>query len=223
MDALLRQEKFANLLDLVKPGDRNPALESKVRTAVGTAAAGLRERDKAEELLRQAIELDPRATAPKIQLARLLLGTKPDEADKIIDQAIAANPHTAEALQVKGEMLRSRGDQAGAMGLFDEALKIDPKNVLARLSRANLNIILGKYKAADDDLDPILKSAPNNFTENYLRGLELATKQDYAGADRIFDRISPGFSVFWTGYYLQGATKLALGQPAQAEAILGNI
>src|SRR5438874_11686495 len=48
-DALLRQEKFADLLNLVKPGDRAPALESKIRTALGTAEAGLRDRDKAED------------------------------------------------------------------------------------------------------------------------------------------------------------------------------
>ena len=219
MDALLRQEKFANLLDLIKPDDRTPALESKIRTALGTAEAGLRDRGKAEELLRQAITLDPTAVRPKIQLARLLTGTKPEEADKFIDEAIATDPHSAEALQVKGEMLRGRGDQDGAIRLFDEALKIDPKNVLAHLSRANVNIALGKYKLADEDLDPVLKSSPNNFMANYLRGLELAKRQDYAAADRIFERISPAFSVFWAGYYLQGATKLALGQSAQAEAM----
>jgi putative PEP-CTERM system TPR-repeat lipoprotein len=222
MDALLRQEKFADLLDLVKPGDRAPALESKVRTALGTAEAGLRDRDKAEDLLRGAVKLDPTAVRPKIQLARLFTGTKPEEAGKFIDEAIAANPRSAEALQVKGEMLRTQGDQDGAVRLFDEALKIDPKNMLAHLSRANVNIALGKYKVADEDLDPILKSSPNNFMANYLRGLELAKKQDYAAADRIFDRISPAFSVFWAGYYLQGATKLALGQSAQAEALLAK-
>jgi putative PEP-CTERM system TPR-repeat lipoprotein len=222
MDAMLRQEKFADLLDLVKPADRTPALESKVRTALGTAEAGLRDRDQAEKLLREAVKLDPTAVRPKIQLARLLTSTKPEEADKSIDEAIAANPRSAEALQVKGEMLRSRGDQDGAIRLFDEALKIDPKNTLAHLSRANINIALGKYKVADDDLDPILRAAPNNFMANYLRGLELAKKQDYAAADRIFDRISPAFSVFWAGYYLQGTTKLALGQSAQAEAILAK-
>ena len=100
-DALLRQEKFADLLDLVKPGDRAPALESKVRTALGTAEAGLRDRDKAEDLLREAVKLDPAAIRPKIQLARLLTGTKPEDAGKIIDEAITANPRSAEALQVK--------------------------------------------------------------------------------------------------------------------------
>src|SRR6266478_2809703 len=42
VDALLRQDKFADLLDLVQPGDRNPALESRVRTALGIAATGTR-------------------------------------------------------------------------------------------------------------------------------------------------------------------------------------
>ena len=221
-DALLRQEKFADLADLVKPDDRDPVLESKVRSALGIAAAGMNDRNKAETLLREAIKLDPGALRPKIQLARLLTGAKPEEADKIIDEAITANPRSAEALQVKGEMLRSRGDQEGALRLFDQALKIDPKNTAAHLSRANVNIALGNYKAADEDLDPILKAGPNNFMANYLRGLEFAKQQKYPEADRIFDRSSPGFPMLWSGYYLQGATKLALRQYAQAEAILGK-
>jgi predicted Zn-dependent protease len=40
-DALICQEKFADLIDLVQPGDRAPLLESKLRTALGAAAAGL--------------------------------------------------------------------------------------------------------------------------------------------------------------------------------------
>src|SRR6516225_11167056 len=174
VDALLRQAKFADLVDLVKPADRDPVLESEVRTALGTAAAGLNDRDRAETQLREAIKLDPSAVRPKIQLARLLSGTKQEEADKTIDEAIAADPHSAEALQVKGEMLRTRDDQEGALRLFDQAIKVDPQNVLAHLSRANVYITQGKYKAADEDLDPILKTSPNNFLANYLRGLELA-------------------------------------------------
>jgi cellulose synthase operon protein C len=221
-DAMLRQGKFADLTDSVQPGNRDPVLESKVRTALGTAAAGLGDRAKAETLLDEAIKLDPSATRPKIQLARLLTGTKPTEADSLIDASITADPRSAEALQVKGEMLRSRGDQQGALRLIDEALKIDPKNVSAHLSRADLDIALGKYKAADEDIDPILKADPNQFMANYLRGLELAKLQKYVEADRIFDRIGQGFAAFWSGYYPQGMTKFALGQYAQAEASLGK-
>jgi cellulose synthase operon protein C len=221
-DALLAQGKFADLIDLVQPGGRDPVLESKVRTALGTAEAGLRDGGKAETLLGEAIKLDPGAARPKIRLARLVSGTKPAEADKLIDEAIAANPRSAEALQVKGEMLDSRGDQDGAMRLFDQALKIDPKNIAAQLSRASVNITLGKYKAADEDLDPILKVAPTLFMANYLRGVGLAKQGKYPEADRIFDSISPSFVGFLPGYYAQGVTKFRLGQFAQAETSLGK-
>jgi Flp pilus assembly protein TadD len=89
-DALLRQGKFADLMDLVQPSDRNPAFESKVRTALGTVDAGLGDRAKAETLLDEAVKLDPSAARPKMLLARLLSGTKTSEADKLIDDVIAA-------------------------------------------------------------------------------------------------------------------------------------
>ena len=75
-DALLRQEKFADLMDLAPPGDRNPVIKSKVRTARGVAAAELRDQAKAETLLGETIKLDPKALRLKIRLARLLSGTK---------------------------------------------------------------------------------------------------------------------------------------------------
>jgi putative PEP-CTERM system TPR-repeat lipoprotein len=221
-DALLRQQKFAALTELVQPGNRDPVLESKVRTVLGTAAAGLGDRAKAETLLGEAVKLDPNAARPKIQLARLSSGTKPAEADKLIDEVIAADPRSAEALQLKGEMLRRRGDQDGAMRLFDEALKVDPKNVAAQLSRAEINIALGKYKLADEDIDPVLKVSPGHFMANYLRGVELVRQEKYAEADRIFDRLSPDFARFLPGYYAQGVTKLKLGQFAQAETSLSK-
>src|SRR5215813_10806254 len=46
-DALLRQGKFTDVLDLIRPGERAPALESKVRSALGAAATGLNDRQKA--------------------------------------------------------------------------------------------------------------------------------------------------------------------------------
>ena len=221
-EALLQQQKFADIPDQIQPGDRPPALESKVRTALGAAGAGLGDREKAEAMWRDAIRLDPPAAKPKVQLARFLTKTNPNEADKLIDEAIAANPRSAEFLQVKGDMAQLRGDPTGAVRLFDEALKIDPKNLLAHLSRANVNIMLGNFPAADGDLDPILKAMPNHFMANYLRAVELAKKHQYADADRILERISPAFPKGGGGYYIQGATKLALGQLAQAESILGK-
>jgi cellulose synthase operon protein C len=220
IDALMRQGKYADLSDLVKPDNRAPVLESQVRTALGIAAAALNDPDKAKTLLQSAIRLDPISAPPKIALARLLAATNRSEANKLLDQVLAASPRSVEALQVKGELERAEGDLKGAMSRFDAALKIAPGSIPVRLSRASLNIAEGKYKDADADLAPILKAAPNNFMANYLRGLERAKQRQYSAADQIFDRISPLFPQFVAGYYLQGATKFALGQYAEAESVL---
>src|SRR5262249_37922368 len=86
----------------------------------------------------------------------------------------------------------------------------------------DVNITLGKYKLADEDINAILKGYPDHFMANYLRGVELAKQEKYAETDRIFDRLSPGFAGFWRGYYVQGVTKLNLGQYPQAETSLGK-
>ena len=220
LDATLARKEFKEIYDLVEPGDRSPVLESKVRTALGTAAVRLGYDTKAEALLRDAIKLDPSAVEPRIQLARFLSGTRQEEAVRVIDEAIAVNPKSAELLQIKGDMLWSRGDADGAVRLFDEALEIDPDYQLARLSRANVNVGRGEFAAADQDIDPILQASPKNFMANYLRGLEYVRRQNYTAADQIFHTIGATFTAFPYGYYMQGATKFALGQFGEAEGIL---
>jgi tetratricopeptide (TPR) repeat protein len=79
LDAMLVREEFKEIYDLVEPGDRDLVLESKVRTALGTAAVRLGYDTRAETLLRDAIKLDPSVVEPRIRLARFLSGTRPEE------------------------------------------------------------------------------------------------------------------------------------------------
>ena len=220
LDAMLARKEFKEIYDEIEPGDRNPVLESKIRTALGTAAVRLGYDTRAEALLRDAIQLDPTVVEPRIQLARFLSATRPEEAVGVVDEAIAANPKSAELLQVKGDMLWSLGDANGAVRLFGEALEIDPDYQLARLSRANVNVARGEFAAADADLDPVLQASPKNFMAKYLRGLEYVRQQNYVAADQIFSAIAGAFTAFPYGYYVQGATKFALGQFGPAESIL---
>jgi cellulose synthase operon protein C len=220
--SLLRQGKYSAITDLVQTGNRPPALESQMRYALGIAAASQRDPIKAQALLQDAVRLDPKAVPPKIVLARLLAASKPDEATKLLDAAIAVDPHSVEALQAKGELARARGDTTAAMQDFDAALKINPKDVHTRLARASLNIAEGKYKAADEDINPVLKDTPNNVFANYLRALEDAKQRQFAAADRRLDRLSPMLAEYPPGFYLQGATKFALRQYGQAESILAR-
>jgi len=140
--ALLRQQKFADILAMVKPGSRDPGVESKVRLALGLAEIGLNDQDKAEAQLREAVRLEDKAPGLKIALARFLASRNPAEAENLVDAALTVAPEAVDALQLKGELLRARGDADGAMRRFDAALKQNPNYIPARLSRANLNLSL---------------------------------------------------------------------------------
>src|SRR5262249_50898997 len=86
---LLHQQKFSDILKLITPGSRSPALESTVRLSRGLAHLGLREPEKAEPELREAVKLSD-TPGLKITLARVLAGKSPEEAERLLDAALAA-------------------------------------------------------------------------------------------------------------------------------------
>ena len=169
-------------------GNRAPELESKVRVVLGLAASALRDPAKAEALLREAVALDPNSVPAKLTLAKLLMSRNREEAEKIVDDVLAAQPKSADAITLKGEILALRGDADGAIQRFDEALTLDPGNIGARLARANVYLNRNDFTALDKDLEVLLKAAPQDFRANYLRALET-----------LKNRISPPPTRFWTG------------------------
>src|SRR6185369_4689888 len=60
-EAMMRQGKFADIPVEIKPGNRAPELESKVRVVLALAENALRNPTKAEALLREAVALNPSA------------------------------------------------------------------------------------------------------------------------------------------------------------------
>src|SRR3954454_10502287 len=162
-EAMMRQGKFADIPVEIKPGNRAPELESKVRVVLALAESALRNPTKAEALLREAVSLDPNAVGAKLTLARLLIVRNREEAEKITDEVLTAQPKSADAITLKGEILALRGDVDGALQRFDEALTLDLGNSGARLARANLNVNRNDFTALDKDLEVLLKAAPQDF------------------------------------------------------------
>ena len=125
---------------------------------------------------------------------------------------LAAQPKSADAITLKGEILALRGDADGAIQRFDEALTLDPGNTGARLARANVYLNRNDFTALDKDLEVLLKAAPQDVRANYLRALEYVKKQDFAAADKILDRLSPSFANLPEGILCPGSDQI----PAEA-------
>jgi putative PEP-CTERM system TPR-repeat lipoprotein len=221
MEAMLHRQNFAALLAMIPASDRAPALESKVRNARGIAYTRLQDFDRALSSLQDAVRLDESALGPKLSLTRVYIALhRVNDAASIVDEVLAEDPKSAEALLLEGQILVSKGDVDGALAKVDAAVQINPKYVPAHLARANIYLIRGDSVDADKDLDPILAANPENPMAGYLRALELTQKKELGKADEILTRIRPDFPQLVEGYFLQGAVKYMSGNLEQAEESL---
>lgn len=73
-----------------------------------------------------------------VKATMLLLHSQPSEADHEIGRALRRTNNLARAYEVKGRIQRVQGQLSQARDSFDEALRLDPLDVAARVNRANL-------------------------------------------------------------------------------------
>jgi len=80
--------------------------------------------------------------------------------------ALALQPSLAAAHRNLGNVLRQKGDLAGAVFHASEAIRLDPSDMKARLLRALSRSVMGENRVAIEDLDVILRH-DSEWTELY--------------------------------------------------------
>jgi peptidyl-prolyl isomerase D len=75
-----------------------------------------------------------------------------------------------QALVEEGNALFVSDNIPGALAKFEEALKVDERNVDARLAKANCLIKLGKFDQAVDDTSLVLEVDPSNVKALFRKG-----------------------------------------------------
>ena len=123
------RSKFADLLDLVQPGDREAGVRKQSPDGARHRRCRYARSGKVRsDVARRESPRPERRPAEEYSWHGLLAGTRTRQsrqADRRGDRRRpAARPKRSRS---KGEMLRARGDLEGALRQFDEALKIDPE------------------------------------------------------------------------------------------------
>ena len=222
-EALAKQNKVTQLFSLVKPSDRDPVAESRVRLTLGLAHLQLRENKEASQLLKDAERLDDKALGPKIGMADLMLNEGDlSGADEELTRARAISPNDPNVLLLMGKILFSKGDTAGAISQYGAILEKTPNDVRALIDRGNVFIVENKFEEARKDINRASKISPTSIGANFLSALLAVKSGKLQQADDQLTKISQNFNYAPLGYYLLGAVQAALGQPAQAEANLSK-
>ncbi|HET6306110.1 MAG TPA: XrtA/PEP-CTERM system TPR-repeat protein PrsT, partial [Rhodopila sp.] len=133
------------------------------------------------------------------------------------DQAIAAQPKSAQALLAKAQILRMTNDAPGAIAVLDALLADQPSIMQAHLDRASLELATNKNDAARADIAMVLKDTPGNVQGIYLQAVMETQSRNFKAADADLDRIGGFLGHVPRAYYLQAVVKEQLGQWEQAE------
>ncbi len=138
------------LLQLVDLIEREPEYEPAWELgAMLLAESGQLER--AEQMLRKAVEADPSATSLQFLLTELLLRT--DRRDEVMGRVelmdALAGGNAALMLEV-GALVAELGDIGGALDRFNEALEVDPENAEALYRLGTFAEASGHAEAAAD-------------------------------------------------------------------------
>jgi putative PEP-CTERM system TPR-repeat lipoprotein len=185
-------------------------LRSAAQLATSDSTAAQASAAEAERLLPQSVEA-------QLNSARIALAVNDlSGAETKVGRALAINPHSGEALLLKGQLQNLRGDRAGAIRTFGEAIAAAPNLLAARLERANVLMASNEDGKAREDVEAVLKVAPNSVLAVYLKGVLLARAKDYAAADAELTKLRASISQFPRGYYFLALVKYNLGQGEEA-------
>jgi len=220
-EALRREGKFTPLFELIKPSDREPKAEAKVRVNLGLAHMQLRETNQAGPLLHEAEQLDESNLDAKLALAQWMIATGDlESAAAEVRRAHELAPDEDRVLLLESQLLIGRNDNEAALARLNEILAKNPDDVRALLGRASVYFHDKQIDKASEDLTHALKVAPKDPMAIFFDSVVLAGQGKLQKADDMLTEIVPLFSVVPVGYYVQGIVKFGLGQYAQAEAAL---
>jgi tetratricopeptide (TPR) repeat protein len=130
--------------------------------------------DAAEQTFRSLLAEDPARTQVWMALYRSIAsaGTRPDEARKVLDDALAANPDLGELLWAKAGFLESSGDLDGAIAIYEQ---LYAKNSANMIIANNLASLITTHRSDEESL------ARAELIARRLRGSSVPAYQDTFG------------------------------------------
>lgn len=214
---LLELGQFQQVLDETKPlsDTRNSA---EISTLRGSASLALGKGEDAKELFKRALEDKPDFSDALVGLAQYSL-SKQDVAmaSQYSEQAVTANPTSADAWLFKGDVLRVEGKVDAALAAYDQVVKLKPNYAQAYLNKAFIETSTGKFDAAKADIEAARKVARGNLMVLYAQALLDFTLGQHAAAWESLQQILSKAPGHMPSVLLAGASQLAMGSLPQAE------
>jgi cellulose synthase operon protein C len=200
-------EAAANRYAMVlKKDPRNAA----ALTALGQLAVLQGDKAEAAKRFRQAIDAAPKSTTAYIALVVLYSESgKFDEAVSTAKQLVAANPDNPAALNALGSAELNAGRHGEALKPLQQAVNLAPQVPLYRTNLARAQILGKDTKAAEGNLDAVIKTDPGQVTAVVMRAFLKSQDHDLAGAIALAQMLQKQPATQAAGLSLEGDLYMA--------------
>ncbi len=151
---------------------------------------------EAETFLTKAVALDANNFPAYAALTELRLKTKaaPEKLKELLTKIKSltgkANP-TASIWAAQGALENALGDRAAAAKSLNSALILEPKNIFALQTRADVALAGGDYAKAFDDARTLVQIAPNSVNSQVLLARVYAESGEKTEANKILNALDP--------------------------------
>ncbi|HEY9513480.1 MAG TPA: XrtA/PEP-CTERM system TPR-repeat protein PrsT, partial [Rhodanobacter sp.] len=191
---------------VLKKDPRNAA----AMTALGQLAVLQGDRAEAAKRFKQAIDAAPKSTAAYIALV-VLYGEsgKFDEAVSTAKQLVAASPDNPAALNALGAAELNAGRHGEALKPLQQAVNLAPQVPLYRTNLARAQILGKDTKAAEGNLDAVIKTDPGQVTAVVMRAFLKSQDHDLAGAIALAQMLQKQPATQAAGLSLEGDLYMA--------------
>lgn len=214
--ALLLLGKFQQALDETAPA--LPGQGAALLCVRGDALLALSRHDAARALYETVLRAHPAYPAALIGLGRVAyLARNVEVAKGYATQALQAAPRDTDALLFKGDLLRAENQPAKALATYDQVLAINPAHRTAHVEKAYLEIGMGKFDAAQADLDAAREATPASVLVAYTQALLDFSQGKNAEAQTSLHKVLRVAPDHMPTVLLAGALSLNLGSLHQAE------
>lgn len=164
----------------------------------GMACLRLHDRHCALKHIAWATASDPDWGRANLMLAKLLAGEgHPAKARVFLENALAVMPESLDAHLVFAQVWEDLGEYRQALGLYDQALLLDPDNPAVLYGKAQALFHAGYRTEGAALMEFLTASAPDNPGVNYNYGLMLLALGDGARAQAYLEKALAAKPDFW--------------------------
>jgi putative PEP-CTERM system TPR-repeat lipoprotein len=189
--AMLAQGDSQKLIERYAATDLpTPAAAADLKTSIAIALILQGKLPQAQTALAAALAAQPEHVPALIVQARVHAGHRDlKSAFAALDKILAHKPVGADALQLKADLLRQKGDSAGALQAYREALPLARDQLAPRAGILSVLMAENDLQAARKELDDLRKELPHHPQVAYFEAELAFRKGDHKAAKEIAQQL----------------------------------